>query len=134
LPAAASFKHVSPAGAAVGIELSDVEKKVYGVDDLKEALTPLACAYARARGALSAVFITRVRLNVLLKVLTVCLPSETSSLFLHHAILQQQRSSPERSPMVSLLQDILLKLSTYSRRKKAASTAYWKYVAFLSAQ
>ncbi|KAJ7233085.1 bifunctional purine biosynthesis protein ade10 [Mycena rebaudengoi] len=51
LPAAASFKHVSPAGAAVGIELDEIEKKVYGVDDLKEALTPLACAYARARGA-----------------------------------------------------------------------------------
>ena len=51
LPAAASFKHVSPAGAAVGLELSDVEKKVYGVDDLKEPLTPLAFAYARARGA-----------------------------------------------------------------------------------
>jgi hypothetical protein len=51
LPAAASFKHVSPAGAAVGLELNDVEKKVYGVDDLKEPLTPLASAYARARGA-----------------------------------------------------------------------------------
>ncbi|KAF9266850.1 bifunctional purine biosynthesis protein ade10 [Marasmius fiardii PR-910] len=51
LPAAASFKHVSPAGAAVGIELDETEKKVYGVDDLKELLTPLACAYARARGA-----------------------------------------------------------------------------------
>ncbi|KAH9840033.1 bifunctional purine biosynthesis protein ade10 [Rhodofomes roseus] len=51
LPAAASFKHVSPAGAAVGIELSETEKKVYGVDDLKEPLTPLASAYARARGA-----------------------------------------------------------------------------------
>lgn len=51
LPAAASFKHVSPAGAAVGIELSEVEKQVYGVEDLKEPLTPLACAYARARGA-----------------------------------------------------------------------------------
>ncbi|KAI0272415.1 AICARFT/IMPCHase bienzyme [Gloeopeniophorella convolvens] len=51
LPAAASFKHVSPAGAAVGLELSDAEKKVYGVDDLKEPLTPLAAAYARARGA-----------------------------------------------------------------------------------
>ncbi|EKM50096.1 uncharacterized protein PHACADRAFT_178720 [Phanerochaete carnosa HHB-10118-sp] len=51
LPAAASFKHVSPAGAAVGIELSEVEKRVYGVEDLKELLTPLACAYARARGA-----------------------------------------------------------------------------------
>ncbi|KAJ6485584.1 bifunctional purine biosynthesis protein ade10 [Mycena sanguinolenta] len=51
LPAAASFKHVSPAGAAVGIELDETEKQVYGVDDLKEPLTPLACAYARARGA-----------------------------------------------------------------------------------
>ncbi|KAA1468952.1 bifunctional purine biosynthesis protein ade10 [Dentipellis sp. KUC8613] len=51
LPAAASFKHVSPAGAAVGVSLSETEKKVYGVDDLKEPLTPLAAAYARARGA-----------------------------------------------------------------------------------
>ncbi|KAL4259510.1 Bifunctional purine biosynthesis protein ADE16 [Pleurotus pulmonarius] len=51
LPAAASFKHVSPAGAAVGLELDATEKQVYGVDDLKEPLTPLACAYARARGA-----------------------------------------------------------------------------------
>ncbi|RUS33525.1 phosphoribosylaminoimidazolecarboxamide formyltransferase/IMP cyclohydrolase [Jimgerdemannia flammicorona] len=51
LAAAASFKHVSPAGAAVGLPLSDVDKKVYHVDDLKEPLTPLASAYARARGA-----------------------------------------------------------------------------------
>ena len=50
LPAAASFKHVSPAGTAVGMELDEVEKKVYGVDDLKEPLTLLASAYARARG------------------------------------------------------------------------------------
>jgi phosphoribosylaminoimidazolecarboxamide formyltransferase/IMP cyclohydrolase len=50
LPAAASFKHVSPAGAAIGLELNDTEAKVYGVDDLKEPLTPLAAAYARARG------------------------------------------------------------------------------------
>lgn len=49
LPAAASFKHVSPAGAAVGLPLSDVLKKIYYVDDLE--LSPLACAYARARGA-----------------------------------------------------------------------------------
>ncbi len=48
LPAAASFKHVSPAGAAVGLPLSDVLKKIYFVDDLE--LSPLACAYARARG------------------------------------------------------------------------------------
>ncbi len=51
LPAAASFKHVSPAGAAVGIPLSDIEKEVYFVDDMKK-LTPLANAYARARGGL----------------------------------------------------------------------------------
>lgn len=50
LPAAASFKHVSPAGAAVGLPLSDVEKQVYFVNDMAD-LSPLACAYARARGA-----------------------------------------------------------------------------------
>ena len=50
MPAATSFKHVSPAGAAVGLPLSDVEKKIYWVEDLGE-LSPLACAYARARGA-----------------------------------------------------------------------------------
>ncbi len=50
LPAAASFKHVSPAGAAVGRPLSDTLRKIYWVDDLGE-LTPLASAYARARGA-----------------------------------------------------------------------------------
>ena len=50
LPAATSFKHVSPAGAAVGLELSDTLKKIYFVDDLNE-FSPLACAYARARGA-----------------------------------------------------------------------------------
>ncbi len=51
LPAAASFKHVSPAGAAVGLPLTDVEKKIYWVDDLDMEFTPLANAYARARGA-----------------------------------------------------------------------------------
>lgn len=50
LPAATSFKHVSPAGAAVGLPLSDTLKKIYWVNDLGE-LSPLACAYARARGA-----------------------------------------------------------------------------------
>ena len=50
LPAAASFKHVSPAGAAVGLPLSDTLRKIYWVDDALE-LSPLACAYARARGA-----------------------------------------------------------------------------------
>ena len=50
LPAATSFKHVSPAGAAVGIELDDTLKQIYFVDE-KAELSPLACAYARARGA-----------------------------------------------------------------------------------
>jgi phosphoribosylaminoimidazolecarboxamide formyltransferase/IMP cyclohydrolase len=51
LPAATSFKHVSPAGAAVGLPLTDVEKKIYWVDDMDFEFTPLANAYARARGA-----------------------------------------------------------------------------------
>ncbi len=49
-PAATSFKHVSPAGAAIGLPLSEVESRIYWVDDKKD-LSPLACAYARARGA-----------------------------------------------------------------------------------
>jgi AICAR transformylase/IMP cyclohydrolase PurH len=51
LPAATSFKHVSPAGAAVGLPLSDTLSKIYFVDDLGVELSPIACAYARARGA-----------------------------------------------------------------------------------
>lgn len=51
LAAAASFKHVSPAGAAVGLPLSDTLKKIYFVDDVRIPLSPIACAYARARGA-----------------------------------------------------------------------------------
>ena len=51
LPAAASFKHVSPAGAAVGLPLDNTLRKIYFVDDLKVELSPIACAYARARGA-----------------------------------------------------------------------------------
>ncbi len=50
LPAAASFKHVSPAGAAVGLPLSDVDRRIYFVDEGAE-LSPIACAYIRARGA-----------------------------------------------------------------------------------
>nr|WP_314754803.1 phosphoribosylaminoimidazolecarboxamide formyltransferase [uncultured Prevotella sp.] len=50
-PAAASFKHVSPAGAAIGLPLSDTLKQIYFVDDVDFELSPLACAYARARGA-----------------------------------------------------------------------------------
>lgn len=50
LPAATSFKHVSPAGAAIGLPLNDTLRKIYWVDDMGE-LSPLACAYARARGA-----------------------------------------------------------------------------------
>ena len=51
LPAATSFKHVSPAGAAVGLPLSEVERKIYWVDDMDVEFTPMANAYARARGA-----------------------------------------------------------------------------------
>ena len=51
LPAAASFKHVSPAGAAVGLPLNDTLARIYFVDDIKVPLSPIACAYARARGA-----------------------------------------------------------------------------------
>ena len=50
LPAATSFKHVSPAGAAVGLPLDETMRKIYWVDDMGD-LSPLACAYARARGA-----------------------------------------------------------------------------------
>ncbi|MGM9700835.1 MAG: phosphoribosylaminoimidazolecarboxamide formyltransferase [Prevotella sp.] len=51
MPAAASFKHVSPAGAAIGLPLTETLKRIYFVDDVDFELTPLACAYARARGA-----------------------------------------------------------------------------------
>ena len=51
LPTATSFKHVSPAGAAVGLPLSEVERKIYWVDDMDVEFTPLANAYIRARGA-----------------------------------------------------------------------------------
>ena len=51
LPAATSFKHVSPAGAAVGLPLTETLRRIYWVDDMKEDLSPLACAYIRARGA-----------------------------------------------------------------------------------
>ncbi len=51
LPAATSFKHVSPAGAAVGQKLTEVERKIYWVDDMDVEFSPLACAYIRARGA-----------------------------------------------------------------------------------
>lgn len=51
MPAAASFKHVSPAGAAIGLPLTDILKKIYFVDDIDFPLSPIACAYVRARGA-----------------------------------------------------------------------------------
>ena len=51
MPSAASFKHVSPAGAAIGLPLNDTLTRIYFVDDVKMELSPLACAYARARGA-----------------------------------------------------------------------------------
>lgn len=58
LPAATSFKHVSPAGAAVGLPMDEVLRKIYWVDDLGE-LSPLASAYARARGSRPYVFLRR---------------------------------------------------------------------------
>ena len=67
LPAATSFKHVSPAGAAVGVTLSDSDAKLCMVDDLKDILSPLAVAYARARG--------KVDTNA------VCLPTSSSCCF-----------------------------------------------------
>lgn len=108
IAAAASFKHVSPAGAAVGLELDETEKKVYGVDDLKEPWTPLASAYARARGRLQ-------RHRGLLQPLTYgqvpteCLPSETSSPFPLLVILPPQRSSLARSQTASSHLDTPLK-------------------------
>ncbi len=51
MPAAASFKHVSPAGASIGLPLTDILKKIYFVDDIDFPLSPIACAYVRARGA-----------------------------------------------------------------------------------
>ena len=51
LPAATSFKHVSPAGAAVGLPLTDVLRRIYWIDEEMKDLSPIACAYARARGA-----------------------------------------------------------------------------------
>ena len=53
LPAATSFKHVSPAGAAVAVPLSDSDARLCMVNDLKQRLSPLAVAYARARGIVS---------------------------------------------------------------------------------
>ena len=65
LPSATSFKHVSPAGAAVGLPLSDTLKKVYFVNDLPIELSPLACAYARARGADRMMYATKPQLYLL---------------------------------------------------------------------
>ena len=90
IPAATSFKHVSPAGAAVGLPLDDVLAKIYWVDDLGE-LSPLACAYARARGA-----------------------DRMSSFgdfiqFRMSATFQQQRSLREKFPTALSLPDMSLK-------------------------
>ena len=82
LPAATSFKHVSPAGAAVGLPMSDVEKKIYWVDDMDMEFTPLANAYAKPEE------------------LTVCPLLEILSHFPMSAMLQQQRLSKEKCPMV----------------------------------
>ena len=58
LPAAASFKHVSPAGAALGLPLSDVERRIYFAPEGE--LSPIACAYIRARGGRPAVLLRRL--------------------------------------------------------------------------
>lgn len=62
LPAATSFKHVSPAGAAVGVALSDSDAKLCMVDDLRDELSPLAVAYARARGKMNSTLCTNIYL------------------------------------------------------------------------
>ena len=90
LPAAASFKHVSPAGAAVGIEMSDTLKKIYFVDDLP--LTPLATAYAAPA------------------VPTACRLTATSSHSATHATKRLHASSTAKFPTVSLLLTIRRKL------------------------
>lgn len=87
LPAAASFKHVSPAGAAVGIEMNDTLKKIYFVDDLP--LTPLATAYA-----------PRPRCR------PVCRPTATSSHSATYATKRLHASSTAKFPMASLLPTI----------------------------
>lgn len=87
LPAAASFKHVSPAGAAVGLPLSDVERQVYFVNDVDD-LSPLACAYARAV----------VRIGCHRLAISLHYPTSWTS--------RRQRSSPRRFLMVSLRPDM----------------------------
>ena len=82
LPAATSFKHVSPAGAAVGLPLSDVEKKIYWVDDMDIEFTPLAMLISVP------------------EVQTVCLHSEILFPCQTSVMQQQQRSSSARFPMV----------------------------------
>ena len=93
LPAAASFKHVSPAGAAVATELSDTLKKIYFVDDLE--LSPIASAYAMARGA--------------------------GWLFPILAMFRLQSSSRERFLTVLLLLTILPRLLKSSSQKRKAT-------------
>ena len=95
LPSAASFKHVFPAGAAIGLELSDAEKKINGVDDLKEPLTPLAAAYAHARGT-HFIFPLLTCTSDCEQALTACPLMATSSLSQHPATWLQRASSPTR--------------------------------------
>lgn len=101
LPAAASFKHVSPAGAAVATELSDTLKKIYFVDDLE--LSPIASAYAMARGA------DRMSHTV------------TGWLFPILAMFRLQSSSRERFLTVLLLLTILPRLLKSSSQKRKAT-------------
>ena len=100
LPAAASFKHVSPAGAAVATELSDTLKKIYFVDDLE--LSPIASAYAMARGA-------------------DCRHTVTGWLFPILAMFRLQSSSRERFLTVLLLLTILPRLLKSSSQKRKAT-------------
>lgn len=126
LPAAASFKHVSPAGAAVGLELDETEKKVYGVDDLKETLTPLASAYARARGKSHHVTcITRV-IDLSTQVRTACLRLATSSPYPLPAISPLPKSSPVKSQMGSSPQDTPRKPLTFSAKRRVENTVFFR--------
>jgi hypothetical protein len=155
LPAAASFKHVSPAGAAVGLELDEREKKVFGVEDLKE-LSSLACAYARARGespwvgyggpkrdrsgdrsrfedGLLGVGAAMCRIKdgperiADAQVRTACRPSATLSPCHIPSTSRRPKSSRARFPTVSLRRDTSLRRWRSCRRRRVASTVSCRY-------
>ena len=88
LPAATSFKHVSPAGAAVGLPLTKTLRRIYWVDDMKEDLSPLACAYARARGAdRMSSFGDFISLDIPGRLLRSCAPRRTGTMLSFRWIL-----------------------------------------------